>query len=811
VLRLIIITGFMIGTASAATIDVEADGSGDYPTIQDAIDASSNGDVIALGSGTYAETIDFSGKAITVRGTAGADSTFLSGEGVLAQVVRFMSGEGADSRLESVTIENPWSQGVFILGASPSFLDVTFSGMGNDGTYGGAIAIIGGGATIEGCTFEANRAFDGGAIFATGTFTLDITGSDFSENRAVGYSGDDAEEDTGDGGAIHLSGQGTVNITDTTFWKNNSYDDGGAILGQTFTGPVTLTNTTFEDNSATRGRGGAVYLVMASDELLDDFSEYANVTITDGSFSGNTSMRQHGGAIAFRGQSTAPINVDISDSAFTYNEADDDGGAIYARELYGTLTLTDVTLTDNDANYGGAVYLYYLSRLDAVNVQIARNTAYYGGGGMYVSHYSLVDLVNSEVTGNRARYSYGGGIYAYYGTTDYPVRLNQVLIADNSCLLEGGGIHLRSIANSTIEECTFEGNEAGAGSFGGGLYTDDSEYVKLRNSILRSNTATYGGGAYINDNANGSDFYNNVFMDNDARVAGGFALCHSIPTLFYNNTVVNNRALDETGGAAFFDAFVDFRNNIFANNTGGVALNMYDLNSAFYTELSFNNFYGNDEDIGGEMDPEVIDFDHNMRFDPAFANFAPGMRSDLVSLVLSQSSPLIDAGDPMFDDPDGSRSDVGAYGGNYLIVYDEDEDGWEDNYDCDDTDPAVYPGAPDDWYDGVNSDCAPGSDYDQDGDGVDAETYGGSDCDDEDPSTTEPCEEPEEEETDPTEEDPDTGDGSSGPAAEDTADPSDTQDTGSDKAGCKCATTGPAPTLWLGLLGLLAAVRRRAA
>ncbi len=800
------------GAANAATHSVQGDGTGDYTTIQAAIDAASSGDVVEVGPGTYAETIDFSGKGITVQSTDGAESTILDGEGTRAQVVRFMSGEDSSARLEGFTIENAWSQGVFILGASPTFVDVTFSGMGNDTTYGGAMTILGGGATIEGCTIANNRSFDGGGIFATGEVELSISGSYFSENKAVGYTGDDEDlysGNTGDGGAIHISGQGALSITDTTFWKNNAYDDGGAINTQTFSGEVTLDATTFEDNSTTKGIGGAVLILMKSDELLDDFSEYANVSITDSSFSGNTAQSDDGGALGLYGQSTAPINATITDTTFTYNEANRDGGAIYGVYLYGTLTMTDVSLTDNDSNYGGGVYLYYLSRLDAVNIEVSRNTAYYAGGGLYISHSSLVDLSDSDISGNRARYYYGGGMYAYNASSDYPTRITRVRFADNSSQLEGGGVHLRSVASSTIEESLFEGNEAGAGSFGGGLYTDDSEYVKLRNSMLRSNTATYGGGAYINNNSDGSDFYNNVFMDNDARVAGGFALCHSIPTLFFNNTVVANRALDETGGAAFYDAFVDFRNNIFAYNSGGSALHMYDLNSAFYTELSFNDFYGNDVDIGGELDPEIVGFDHNMVSSPDFATYSPGLRGDEISLVLSQGSALIDAGDPMFDDPDGTRSDVGAYGGSYLIVYDEDEDGWESNYDCDDGDPEVYPGATDTWYDGINSDCAPGSDYDQDGDGVDAQSWGGTDCYDDDPSSTEPCAEPEEED-EPEDEEGDTADSDTqGPEAQDTAGPNPIEDTGEGKAGCGCSVSAvQAP--WMGVLALMLVARRRA-
>ncbi len=52
--------------------------------------------------------------------------------------------------------------------------------------------------------------------------------------------------------------------------------------------------------------------------------------------------------------------------------------------------------------------------------------------------------------------------------------------------------------------------------------------------------------------------------------------------------------------------------------------------------------------------------------------------------------------------------------------------------DCNDGDASINPGSADVWYDGVDSDCAGNSDYDQDGDGYDSVDYGGTDCNDED-------------------------------------------------------------------------------
>ena len=89
------------------------------------------------------------------------------------------------------------------------------------------------------------------------------------------------------------------------------------------------------------------------------------------------------------------------------------------------------------------------------------------------------------------------------------------------------------------------------------------------------------------------------------------------------------------------------------------------------------------------------------------------------------------------DDPDQPTVTVALRGG---VVTDNDGDGFASleagGDDCDDTDARFFPGAPDDWYDGRDTNCDGADDFDQDGDGFqtivinDDPENGGGDCQD---------------------------------------------------------------------------------
>jgi serine protease len=147
--------GLLTITAPAATIHVPAD----QPTIQQAINASNNGDLILVSPGTYFEHVDYHGKAILIRSIAGPVQTIIDGNNT-GTVVKFQMGEGAQSVLAGFTIQHgsaDFGAGIMQFKASPTITQNIFQNNAQGvGGFGAAIGGDNSSPVIEGNTFMAN-------------------------------------------------------------------------------------------------------------------------------------------------------------------------------------------------------------------------------------------------------------------------------------------------------------------------------------------------------------------------------------------------------------------------------------------------------------------------------------------------------------------------------------------------------------------------------------------------------------------------------------------------------------------------------
>lgn len=210
----------------AATYTVCPDGSGDYPTVQSAIDASTNGDVIELADGTFTgdgnRDINYGGRQITVCSRSGAPTDcVMDCQGSEVEPHRgflFDSHEGHLSVLRGITIEDGYQDaggGVMVWFSDPLIRDCVFlnnrAEQGAGGWWYGCPD-----AVLIDCQFRHNTAaLVGGGIYGWET-PFRLNGCTFDANAAESWGG----------GVCALYGEPTV--TNCTFHHNSALE-GGAI------------------------------------------------------------------------------------------------------------------------------------------------------------------------------------------------------------------------------------------------------------------------------------------------------------------------------------------------------------------------------------------------------------------------------------------------------------------------------------------------------------------------------------------------------------------------------------------------------
>jgi hypothetical protein len=423
--------------ASAGTINVPAD----YPTIQQAIDAAVNGDVILVASGTYKENVDLKGKSITLQGKGRGKSILDGSKG--GPCITAASGEPSSTVITGFSIKlgtgkligtKRWGGGVFISGgASPTingdtaigfnsadfgaglFIDAGSSPLLQDiliannvtankgvgaglhvlGTpvldnvriaentatagAGGGMYLASGTASITGGEFDKNHSFYGGGLLVKGGAPT-ITGNLFEENEVL------SAPVNGEAGGLGIVGKATAFVSDNVF-RFNSANVGGGIYA--YDASPTIVVNLVHDNAAVRNGSGAL-----------GFGAGLALGKTGGSVELNEVFYNSGvfgGGIATRGGTTALLLNNVVD----HNDADSSGsglgGGLYSKDSSPSVVAT--TIADNAASKGGGLYVTGKAA-PAVDTSIlwgntaASNISFFDGSGLLVISFSDVEAVS---------------------------------------------------------------------------------------------------------------------------------------------------------------------------------------------------------------------------------------------------------------------------------------------------------------------------------------------------------------------------------------------------------------------------------
>ena len=394
-----VIAGFLLLAINASATVLYVDLNSANPTppyadwstaatnIQDAVDASTDGDQILVTNGVYQTggrvvygsltnrvAVD---RAVTVQSVNGPEVTVIQGEPLNPE-------DGVSVRCVYLTNNATLSGFTLTNGATSNMGDWDFD------ESGGGAWCENSSAVVTNCVIAGNSAYaDGGGVCGGTLMGCTLTGNSAS------YGGGGAESAT---------------LNNCTVSANTAYYGGGADNSA-------LSDCVLSNNTATAGFPSAVVSRRASllQRAAASGGGAAWSTLTRCRLAENRTDDEGGGAYA----ST------LDQCLLTGNSASWVGGGAVS------CTLSNCVLTGNFAVYdGGGVA--YCERL--ANCTLTGNVAAYDGGGAYQS-----TLINCALTGNSA--NYGGG--TCYST------LNNCTLTGNSAA-NGGGIYNSTLNNCII-------------------------------------------------------------------------------------------------------------------------------------------------------------------------------------------------------------------------------------------------------------------------------------------------------------------------------------------------------------------------
>lgn len=283
--------------------------------------------------------------------------------------------------------------------------------------------------------------------------------------------------------------------------------------------------------------------------------------------------------------------------------------------------VTGFTLRDSSDWYGGALLVSGGAHV-FTDMRLIRNDASYAGG-MGIDWYSTVQCVScifEENTGDQGA--------ALSLDSESTLELLDSRFQNNAG--EQGAIYAY-LSTLSLTRTALVDND---GTWAGALYAYGTELL-MRHSLVQANTATESNGA------------------------GGLSLHVCEDVTLRNNTFAGNWST-VTGDVWMADAQVRFENNIVA---GGASIALYGEGRNTF-DASYNDVYGYRIRYGGSL-LEMTGRNGNISAPASFVAYSRDHITANDDFHLQSKSPALNAGNPTAsqNDVDGSRNDMGMYGG----------------------------------------------------------------------------------------------------------------------------------------------------
>ena len=311
---------------------------------------------------------------------------------------------------------------------------------------------------------------------------------------------------------------------DVYYWMSDSYKEGVS---------VTVNNSIIT---------GKIEVTVADNAELAEGAQH-HLTLTGGTLTGGLTAAQ--GAQLYNEGTTVISNV-----AMARNTATDKGGAIFNSDdktgAKGDLTLNNVDLKGNNANFGGAIWNE--GTLTVTDGSFEGNTAKSAAGAIYNADGAKLTVDGVSFKENTAKF--GGAINNAKTASDKEAATltvkNSQFIGNISLNSQGGAIRNQGTITE-IRGSTFKGNKA---SNGGAINNGEWGQIKLitnsvfdGNEATLENTAARDGGAILNRGTIES-IADSTFTNNKTSGAGGAILNKDGASLTFNgtNTFTNNTA-----------------------------------------------------------------------------------------------------------------------------------------------------------------------------------------------------------------------------------------------------------------------------